>query len=136
MSGDFSIIVGNSTGTAASYALTIYDSNSYPLVFVGNIKYGDLLNGTLDADSDHYWFFSGTAGETITIRVTPSDDSDPFISLIGPDMTTLVDFVDDNGAGEAEELAAYSLPSTGYYTILVAEGFFAASSYTINLTRP
>jgi hypothetical protein len=135
MSGEFEIIVGNVANAATGYALAIYDANSYPVVFMANLKYGDLLNGSLPSDTDHYWFFSGTAGETITIRVAPSDTSDPFFSLIGPDMTTLVDFVDEKGAGEAEELLGFQLPTTGYYSILVAEGFFAASNYTINLTR-
>jgi hypothetical protein len=135
MSGEYAIIVGNSAGNTTSYAMTIYDANSYPLIFVGNVRYGDLVNGSLAADSDQYWFFSGTAGETITIRVTPSDSSDPFISLIAPDLASLVDFIDDNGSGQAEELLNFQLPATGYYSILVAEGFFAASNYSLNLTR-
>jgi hypothetical protein len=76
----------------------------------------------------------GTGGDVVTIRVTPGDNSDLFIYLYGPDGTILVDFHNETGEGEAEELLSFTLPDTGFYSILMGEYSFNAATYTISLT--
>jgi hypothetical protein len=87
----------------------------------------------MQEDNDHFWHVYGTAGETVTIRVTPSDSSDLFIRLFGPNDTLLVDFHDETGDGEVEEILSFTLPETGIYSILVGEFNFGRSDYSIEL---
>jgi hypothetical protein len=69
----------------------------------------------------------------VTIRVSPTDISDLFIRLFGPNDSLLVDFHNDTGEGEVEELLSFTLPDTGFYSLLLGELNFGASTYTISL---
>ena len=97
------------------------------------ISAGQTLNGSLAASdcaplaldstafyTDRYTF-SGTAGQLVTILLT-SSDFDPYLYLIGPDGSVLVED-DDGGAGLNSRIPAGSgsfiLPATGNYTIEV-----------------
>jgi hypothetical protein len=135
--GDYQIVAGEATGQASAYAVSVGDDGDwYRYVFAGTIGDGAAVEQSLPANTDHYWFFSGSAGQSLSLSLTPLDHSDPFFSLIGPDMVTLFDFFDENGSGQAEYLVDYELPTTGFYAILVGEGFFNSCHYQLRVELP
>lgn len=133
--GAYELLISEATGQATPYAVAINSiSSGFSILQPGNLKYGSDIPSTLPAGVDHYWHFLGTAEETITVRVTVTDQSDLFIALYGPEMEELVTFTDEGLEGESEEFT-YELTMTGYMTVYVAENFFAASNYRITLTK-
>lgn len=133
--GIYQLLIRRVSGQAGAYAAVMLLSDSYTIVFPGSLRYGDSATVTMAAESDHMWHFPGTAGDSITIIITPQDNSDIFFALYGPDMSSLVGLVDSGGPGEAEGLINFTLPSTGFYSIEVMENDFARSNYRIDLTR-
>jgi hypothetical protein len=86
----------------------------------GSIEMGGSVNGDLGSGDRDRWTFTGTAGQVVTIRMT-SQSIDPYLELLGPDGTQLI--FNDDGAGYPNALIeAYSLPTSGTYTI-VARSF-------------
>lgn len=133
--GTYQIEIRTENGGSGGYALMFLDKDAYDFVLTGILTYGTMRTDALPADTDHFWHFSGTAGDTITITVAPQDSSDVFFELYGPNAQNLTDFVDDGVAGETETLAAYSLPTTGFYSIRIGEFDFMAASFQITVTK-
>ncbi len=131
--GTYDILITNENNASGHYAILVLNDESYTFVFNGTLDKGQSESAELRENNDHFWNFFGTAGETITIRVTPADDSNLFIRMFGADATLVVDFHDETGSGEVEELLSFTLPDTGFYSILVGELNFGASNYMIAL---
>jgi len=98
------------------------------------ISYGQTLNGTINPayDRDPY-FFSGSAGDTVTIRLNKANSNlDPYVELwkdgrlIGQN---------DDGGGNLNSLLVTTLSESGTYRI-VARGYGSSTgAYTLQLTR-
>jgi hypothetical protein len=134
--GTYDILItseNDETGFYAILALDVLDDDYYTFVFNDTLEVGQSETTTARPNNDHFWFFFGTAGETVTIRVSPTDISDLFIRLFGPNDSLLVDFHNETGEGEVEELLSFTLPDTGFYSLLLGELNFGASTYTISL---
>jgi hypothetical protein len=134
--GTYDILVTSENGETGFYAilvLDVLDDDYYTFVFNNTLEVGQSETTTARPNNDHFWFFFGTAGEQVTIRVSPTDISDLFIRLFGPDDSLLVDFHNETGEGEVEELLSFTLTETGFYSLLLGELNFGASSYTISL---
>jgi hypothetical protein len=132
--GVYDILVSSPSGELGYYAILISDQDSYPYIFQGTLQIGDTGSAALAAESDHFWHFTGAAGQTVTISVVPTDDSDLFLNLFGTNGVSLVRFHDETGSGEPEELISYMLPDTGIYSLRVGEFDFQSASYEIFLT--
>ncbi|MFZ0543861.1 MAG: PPC domain-containing protein [Candidatus Promineifilaceae bacterium] len=135
--GTYNILITGENDSTGYYAILVtdgLDEDYYTFVFNGTIAIGDSRSVNERPNNDHFWHFYGEAGTIITIRVTPSDNADLFIRLFGPNDTLPVDFHNESSAGEAEEILSFSLPDTGFYSILVGELSFGAATYTISLT--
>ncbi|NDJ77631.1 MAG: hypothetical protein GYB65_15375, partial [Chloroflexi bacterium] len=144
-SGQYTVIVRGFEGAASGdYSLTVVldeagtgdepgDENIIPAEG-GPISYGQTVTGNL-AESTHSYTFSGTAGDVISVGLN-SDDFDTYLELLdntGERLT--VD--DDGGLGYNSYLAAYILPYSGEYTIIVrGYGGTATGSYTLALVIP
>lgn len=133
--GTYDILIEPSANLSGNYAILVNDLESYPFVFQGTLAFGDQANSFLEGLSDHFWHFSGTAGEIMSVVITPGGDYDLFLRLFGPDGTLLIEFHDENAAGEQEALDSYEFPDTGLYSLLVGELTFQPAEYDIVLTQ-
>ena len=116
------------------YAIMVLDEVSYNFSFQGTLDFDSQRTGTLAEDTDHYWFFSATDGDTIDMRITPNGDADAYVELYGPDGSRLLT-LDHNGGGEAEVLVNQIIYATGMYGIRVGEFDFDAMSYQIVVSK-
>jgi hypothetical protein len=133
--GTYEILVSTAAGSSGNYAILVGDEESYNFVFRGFLEDGDSFDAEMAAESDHFWHFTGQAGEVINIVVTPNDVEDLFLRLFGSDGNRLVEFHDLEAGGEAEELVDYSLPETGLYSLLVGENDFESAEYSIEFFK-
>ena len=141
MGGEYGIRVRATNGLSGDYSIAASESNSYvDIFFPGNIIYGETTSEFLPFNSHHIWHFQGTAGDTITILLTPYDNSDLVFTLFSPTMEGVPDMVyeyeriDDYGAGDSEE-ASYDLDENGFYSIWVEEWSDGESNYELALTQ-
>ncbi len=99
----------------------------------GYLVYGDLVADEFAAGDSHLWTFDGTAGEYVTVILTPlGEGMDVALQLVDPDGTVRVD-LDDAFAGEAEILLSFELPADGEYSVVVEEFFDVAGEYELEL---
>jgi hypothetical protein len=86
----------------------------------------------LQEDEAHAWFFSGRAGDEITLRVVPVEETlDLDVWLLAPDTRRLV-MQDQSMSGEAE-LINFLLPRDGQYIVVVQDFFGERGEYEIEL---
>jgi len=133
--GTYEILVSSSPGSSGDYAILVGDDESYNFVFRGFLDDGDSFSVEMDAESDHFWHFTGEVRQVIDIVVTPNNMEDLFLRLFGPDGSLLVEFYDLEAGGEAEQLLDYSLTASGLYSLLVGESDFETTEYTIEFSR-
>jgi hypothetical protein len=133
--GIYEILINQVGETPGHYAIAAVDDGAIPIIFAGSLTYGITSTGALPADNDHLWHFFGTAGELISIVITPQDNSDLAFGVYKPDMEEATSFIDANKEGEPEQLIDFRLLVTGFYTIWIQEFDYAAASYQISLTR-
>ncbi len=132
--GTYDILIASENDVSGYYAILVLDQNSYTFVFNGTIGLGQTQSTNIRENNDHFWQFFGTAGETVTIRVTPTDTSNLFLRLFGPSGTIIIDFHNETAEGEVEEILNFILPDTGIYSLLIGEFSFGPSTYSITLT--
>ncbi len=99
----------------------------------GDLEYGDLISDEFLDDEAHAWSFDGSAGEYITVILSPfGEDMDVTIQLLSSDDTLLTE-ADDAFSGEAEILLNYELPADDEYKIVVQEFFDLPGEYELEL---
>lgn len=122
---------------ASAVGATIISNNLMLLASdQGSITAGERAYGSLDADNeDDVWWFSGTIGERIQVRV----DEDlprglsPFVALLGVDGETSVAEA-DVVTRSFVHLSA-TLPETGRYYLVVSSFQSTAGGYTLEWNR-
>lgn len=151
--GDYRVAVGSMSSTSGVYTLTVRRVQTPEQASVSSaegITPGQTVEAALDeATPRRAWVFWGEGGARITVDAAPNVDSalDPFLTLIGPDGSTLL--TDDNGGGGlAARLSSVLLPSNGFYGIVVSAsplrtaeaedetGRFGAFTLRIELGQP
>jgi len=95
------------------------------------ISYNQPVEAMLIEDEVDVWFFTGIAGQTITIDMK-SSTVDSYLTLYSPQDVWLVED-DDSGANYNALIDDYVLPTSGGYTI-VAETLDVAGSYELTVT--
>ncbi|MEM2832823.1 MAG: discoidin domain-containing protein [Candidatus Caldarchaeum sp.] len=99
-----------------------------------NISYGQTLNGTIDPAYDFdIYYFTGSQGDTVTIRLNKTTPSfDPYVELWKDGRLIKQD---DDGGENRNSLLVATLPESGIYRI-VARGYQASTgSYSLQLTK-
>lgn len=137
-SGEYRVVLSEATGGETYYSLLILNSNYadyYPFIFAGILSYGSNVTTSLAEATDQFWFFYGNAQEIVNINVAPTDQSDLFFDLFGPEGDQLEETFDDAGSGGSEQLRNFVLPSTGMFAIRVGEFAYEPSNYTILVSR-
>jgi hypothetical protein len=118
--GLYRIVLDPQSNAVGSATVTLYDVPDDP---TGNLVVGGAASTlVLDVPGLNGWrTFSGTAGRTVTLRVTgvtigTSCCSSAKVSVLRPDGTTLVSPANFGTTGKT---LFFSLPVTGTYSILV-----------------
>jgi hypothetical protein len=133
--GNYQLEIRAANGAASPYALFLLYSGSYAFVAQEILNFNTTRSGSLAAEHDHFWFFEGNTGDSVTITVVPNDNGDLFLELYGANGDKISDFVDDGQGGQQEQLALFELPEYGIYTIHVGEYNFSQSNYQLSLTK-
>lgn len=139
----------NDPGDGNTRTLGYYTSNGYCLREIdtysgtpacsdgdgGDISYGQSKTGSISParDKDNF-YFNGTAGETITVRMNKSGSSlDSYVILYKPNGSFLKS--NDDSGGNRNALLTVTLPTTGRYKI-VAKGYSTSTgAYSLQLTK-
>jgi len=130
--GIYEIQVSVQGGQAADYAILANVDPDFPYIFNGVISSGNPRSAVqIPADAVHYWFFTASAGNSLSLIVTPND-GDPILDLYGPG-AEYIDSVDDNGADE-EEVYETTLTQTGLYAVRIMEIDGLSMTYDIEVT--
>jgi hypothetical protein len=129
------ILVTETNDEPGDYALVVLDGSSIPIQFPGNLTYGESVSGALAAGTHHIWHFSGTAGDSITIRLTPEGNSDLIFTFYGPNMASPPIGREDAGFAGTPEEGSYQLAETGFYSIGVEEYGRMPADYLVLVTR-
>ncbi len=108
-------------------------------VSTGTLSYGQTVSGQIAGfDSSDIWTFQGNAGDVVTISMqATSSGLDSYLYLRDPSGVDLI--TDDDSLGNlSSQIANYTLPVTGTYTIIATRyGGSAGSSagtYLLTLT--
>ncbi len=133
--GDYWVEVRTANNVPGQYLLMLLKPDSYAFHHQGMMAVGDMVTGSLAAQTDHFWFFTGSAGETVTITGVPGNGGDLFLELYDAAGENALGFVDEGISGNSEMISGYILPATGIYGIRVGEYDFRGVSYQLTLTR-
>jgi len=99
----------------------------------GLIISGQGIQSELSENARHIWTFSGTAGQLVSVILTPLNDRmDAILDLYDPEGKRLV-ALDEGFSGDAEVIAGYELPVTGEYSIMVRSFAGNGGLYTLSL---
>ena len=102
-------------------------------VWYGALSYGETVQDSLVGGETQSWTFSGSAGELVSIILTPlGDEMDLSLRLLDPDGEELID-LDDAFGGEAESLSAFKLPADGQYSVYIKEFWDEPGEYELAL---
>jgi tetratricopeptide (TPR) repeat protein len=103
--------------------------------YQGSIKIGEQVTDELtELHETHDWTFQGQAGQEVTIRCAPASgaDTDPYLTLVGPDRQILAED-DDGGGGYTALISNFVLPDDLTYTIQV--NVWKIGAYDLSLTE-
>lgn len=135
--GTYEIQVSTVGGEATDYAITAHeDEESFRII------QGILVSGVprvaiqLPEFATHFWFFVGSAGDVVTIDLTPLGQEDAAMYLFGPDGEEVEvenQTGDDGFEGEAERLEL-TLPSDGLFALAIIEAYSDPMGYDLELT--
>jgi hypothetical protein len=135
VSGEYVILVRGFAGNGGPYRLSLDEGGESTLNFweAGDIAYQETKREVLRANEAHAWYFQGTAGDEVTIVITPLDNRlDLELWLLDPEVNELV-IKDDWLLGEPETIV-YTLPVDGQYIILARDFFGQSGAYELSLT--
>jgi len=134
LTGEYSVLVRGFAGHGGKYAISVEEGSESIVNFydAGDLLYGDRKREQLQEDEAQAWFFSGRAGDEVTITASPLDSNlDLDIWLLGGELEQLTT-ADDFLSGEPERIE-YVLEEDGQYIILVQEFFGEPGAYEVSL---
>ena len=133
--GDFLILVRDIAGTPGRYNIQLTANPVEPPAEAGVLVFGDAIATELLPDQRVIWYFDAQEGDRVNISVSPSaPQTDLLFYLYTPQKQHALD-VDDQGAGEAEQLTQYQITENGRWGIVVQEFFGEGGTYTISLNK-
>lgn len=117
------------------YTLRLFITNDPQYDGGGRIAIGQEVSSQLPANGVQTWVFEGSAGEAVSIILTPQEDQfDAVLELVGPDGTQLVS-LDEGFSGDAEVVVNLELVVTGEYVIVVREFNERGGRYSLSLNE-
>lgn len=131
--GTYIIEAGEFFNEAGRYTVSLLLSDEPQFGGGGRLDFGQEISSELDENNEHHWVFSGTAGQSVTIILTPLDEQfDAILELESPDGETVID-LDEGFAGDPEVIAGLELEVTGDYIITVYSFAGNGGNYTLSL---
>ena len=131
--GRYVVEVSDFFNQPGRYILSLNLDKEPRFTSAGVIRPGQGIQSTLPVNAQHVWTFNGTAGQLISIVLTPDDNQmDAILNLFGPDGSRLV-ALDEGFSGDAEVISGFELPVTGSYSILVTSFAGSGGAYTLAL---
>jgi hypothetical protein len=119
---------------AGSYELALIMTDEPKFGGGGRLAMSEQVTGNLPPNARHIWTFAGTAGQVVTIILTPIEQQlDLILGLSGPDGQPAMRPLDEGFSGDPEVLVGFVLPITGEYTILVYGFAGHGGRYTVSL---
>lgn len=109
---------GGPDDSSSAFQQEFLEPNFDPTPLGTPLTYGMTIFGFLTEDGGDNWEFAGSAGDTVTIVMTPYGGSsiDTYLELYDADETLLAG--DDDGfIGVSSQIMAFELPADGTYTI-------------------
>jgi hypothetical protein len=131
--GDYWVEVRTANNVPSHYLLLLLKPDSYAFRHQGLMAFGNTVTGSLATQTDHFWFFTGSEGETVTITGVPGNGGDLFLELYAAAGENALGFVDEGIAGNSEIISDYTLPTTGVYGIRVGEYDFRGVNYQLTV---
>ncbi len=131
--GTYIVEAGEFFNEAGRYTMSLILSDEPQFGGGGRIEFGQEINSELLENSEHNWIFSGTAGQLVTIVLTPlTDQLDAIMELQGPNGEMLLS-LDEGFAGDPEIVNGFELEVTGDYIITVFGFAGNRGSYSLAL---
>jgi hypothetical protein len=133
--GQYIVLVQDYNGQAGDYEISLQTVAIATPESAGALSFGDSVTGVVHPGSASAWTFDAQQGDVMDIAVQPVDArSDLIIALLGPDGLAVVE-VDENAAGGAESMTAFSIPLSGRWQIVISEFFDEGGGYELSLQR-
>ncbi|NJN54625.1 MAG: hypothetical protein HC804_07625 [Anaerolineae bacterium] len=134
--GQYLLLVRDFFGEPGRYEIELTAVTADAPLVVGLLAYGQGVQGALAAEQRVVWQFDGRSGQTISALLLPgSARSDLRLTLLDPAGNRVLE-IDQTGAGQAEEIAAFALTSNGIWSVMVEEFFGETASYTLTVNQP
>lgn len=131
--GQYVVLVRDYYGLAGAYEIQLMAMQSQTAVSAGTLNLGQTVVGQLATGTRAAWSFEGQAEMPIQITLAPTQPThDLVLSLLTPDGETALE-VDEHGAGEAEQVAQFVLPTNGRWQLVVEEFFAQPADYQLTL---
>lgn len=131
--GTYLVEVGEFFGNSGRYALSLIINEEPLFGSTGRIVAGQGIQSELLENARQSWTFEGTAGQTVSIILSPNTDQmDMILELFGPEGQRLLS-LDEGFSGDAEVIAGYVLPVTGEYTLRVRSFAGNGGTYSLSL---
>lgn len=133
--GQYLVLVREFFGEPGEYEIRLNSGTDDSLEIAGEIRFGEVVSGTLPAGRNVGWLFQGTAGQIINVVLTPMDaNRDLVLVLLEPSGGT-AESVDAALSGLPEQLASFRLTEDGAWMILIQEFFNEGADYELTLSR-
>lgn len=135
--GTYEIQVSTASGEATDYAITAHEDEESFRIIQGILVSGvPRVTVQLPELATHFWFFVGSAGDVVTIDLTPLGQEDAAMYLYGPDSeeVEVENQTGDEGFEGDAEMLELTLPSNGLFALTVEEAYSDPMSYDVELT--
>jgi hypothetical protein len=131
--GLYELRVATSNGAATDYAVVLVPDPETVYTVNGMIAPDLPRNGVaMTGDVSHFWFFTATAGDDVTITAEPNG-GDLNVELYGPDGNYLDEF--DDGFDNEADTVEWSVETNGLHAIVIYEWDGASITYDLTMTR-
>ena len=134
LTGQYTLVVSSFAGNGGRYALSldVGGDNTANFYDAGDLAYGERKQETFQRYEAHVWFFTGQAGDNVTVQVTPLDDNlDLDVWLLDAEANRLA--AQDAAQSGGAETVTFTLAQDGQYLIFIREVFGNAGPYKVSL---
>jgi hypothetical protein len=131
--GLYEVRVATANGAATDYAIVLIPDPD-TLYSVAGMIAPDLPRNSvpLPAEASHFWFFTATVGDDVTIVAEPNG-GDLNIELYGTDGNLIEEF--DDGFPNEPDTAVWAVETTGLHAVVIYEWDAEAITYDLTMTR-
>jgi hypothetical protein len=133
--GTYQVHVAASGGSATEYGIAAYTDPEFPVIIAGFLTPGSPRSAVqLPELAIHLWFFPGSAGQNVTVRLDPVEELDIGADVYGPGAEYL-DTADDGFEGDTEDYPLTEpLTETGLHALRVYEASGEPMTYDVQVT--